>query len=68
MQVSRTMFEKLTSTSSFLERKLSENLESIPVLVLEKLYKLEKIYIYIYNRVNFTYYRLEILINKWFFV
>ena len=48
MQVSRTMFEKLTSTSSFLERKLSENLKSIPVLVLEKLDRLKKIYVYIY--------------------
>ena len=42
------MFEKLTSTSSFLERKLSENLESIPVLVIEKFYKLKKIYVYIF--------------------
>ena len=48
MQVSRTMFEKLTSTSSFLECKLSENLKSISVLVLEELYKLKKIYVYIF--------------------
>ena len=42
------MFEKLTSTSSFLECKLGENLKSISVLVLEELYKLKKIYVYIY--------------------
>ena len=48
MQVSRTMFTKLTSTSSFLECKLRENLKSISVLVLEELYKLKKIYVYIF--------------------
>ena len=42
------MFEKLTSTSSFLECKLMENLKSISVLVLEELYRLRKIYVYIF--------------------